>query len=111
YFGGGTPSRLEPADFRALVGSLERALEFVPGHERSLEANPEDLDLARLEAWRAGGVDRLSIGVQSFDEGELARLGRAHGVQAVREGVARARSAGFDNLSVDLLYAFPGATI
>ena len=108
YFGGGTPSRLTPEDFRALVQGIDQALEFAPGHERSLEANPEDLDDARLAAWRAAGFTRLSIGVQSFDDEELARLGRVHDARAAAEGVARARAQGFTNLSVDLMYAFPG---
>jgi oxygen-independent coproporphyrinogen-3 oxidase len=108
YFGGGTPSRLEPADFTALVRGLDDTLAFAPGHERSLEANPEDLDEARLAAWKAGGVTRLSIGVQSLDDAELARLGRVHDAAAVGRGVARARAAGFDDVSLDLMYAFPG---
>jgi oxygen-independent coproporphyrinogen III oxidase len=108
YFGGGTPSRLEPADFRALVQGIEESLAFAPGHERSLEANPEDLDDARLDAWRASGVTRLSIGAQSLDDDELRTLGRVHDARAVGAGVARARAAGFTNLSVDLMYAFPG---
>jgi oxygen-independent coproporphyrinogen-3 oxidase len=108
YFGGGTPSRLEPADFRALVAGLEETLAFAPGHERGLEANPEDLDDARLEAWLSCGVTRVSIGAQSLDDGELKALGRVHDAAAVVEGALRARAAGFTNLSVDLMYAFPG---
>ena len=108
YFGGGTPSRLTPEDFRALVRGIDAALAFAPGHERSLEANPEDLDEARLAAWREAGFTRLSIGVQSFDDQELARLGRVHDARAATVGIARARAAGFANLSVDLMYAFPG---
>ena len=108
YFGGGTPSRLAPADFAALIAALDRALAFAPGHERSLEANPEDLTEEKLAAWRAAGVTRLSIGVQSFDDGELARLGRVHDARTAEEGVVRARAAGFEDVSVDLMYAFPG---
>jgi oxygen-independent coproporphyrinogen-3 oxidase len=110
YFGGGTPSRLEPADFLALVDGLGDALDFAPGHERSLEANPEDLDDARLAAWREAGVTRLSIGAQSLWDDELTRLGRTHDAAAVTRGVERARYAGFTDLSVDLMYAFPGHT-
>lgn len=108
YFGGGTPSRLEAGDFLALVGGLEDTLVFATGHERALEANPEDLDDARLAAWREAGVTRLSIGAQSLDDAELARLGRVHDAAAVGKGIARARALGFANLSVDLMYAFPG---
>lgn len=108
YFGGGTPSRLEPADFTALARGLGDVLHFAPGHECSLEANPEDLGDERLAAWRAAGVTRLSIGAQSLDDAELARLGRVHDSAAVGRGVTRARAHGFDNLSLDLMYAFPG---
>jgi oxygen-independent coproporphyrinogen III oxidase len=108
YFGGGTPSRLEAGDFLELARGLDEALVFAPGHERGLEANPEDLDDARLAAWRAAGVTRLSIGAQSLFDDELARLGRVHDAAAVGRGVARARKHGFTNLSVDLMYAFPG---
>ena len=108
YFGGGTPSRLEPKDFRALVDGLEDTLRFAEGHERSLEANPEDLVPERLDAWLQAGVTRLSVGVQSFDDQELTRLGRVHDARAARDGVKRARAAGFDDVSVDLMYAFPG---
>ena len=108
FFGGGTPSRLEPAVFTALAAALDAALTFAPGHERSLEANPEDLDPARLDAWRRAGVTRLSIGAQSLHDDELVGLGRGHDARAVAAGVARARAAGFDDVSVDLMYGFPG---
>jgi oxygen-independent coproporphyrinogen-3 oxidase len=108
YFGGGTPSRLEAGDFLQIANGLDDALEFAPGHERGLEANPEDLDDARLSAWRAAGVTRLSIGAQSLFDDELSRLGRVHDAAAVGRGVARARKHGFTNLSLDLMYAFPG---
>ncbi len=108
YFGGGTPSRLEPDAFTALARGLDDALEFHAGHERSLEANPEDLDAARLDAWRAAGVTRLSIGAQSLLDDELRALGRTHDAAAVERGVARARAAGFRDVSVDLMYGYPG---
>lgn len=110
FFGGGTPSRLPADAFRALATGLDATLEFHSAHERSLEANPEDLDSGRLDSWRASGVNRLSIGAQSLWDEELARLGRKHDAAAVESGVRRARQAGFDNLSVDVMYAFPGHT-
>ena len=111
YLGGGTPSRLEPEAFVELVRGLEITLTFVPGHERSLEANPEDLDPARLGAWRSAGFTRLSIGVQSLLDDELRRLGRVHDARAVPAGVARARGAGFEDLNLDLMYGYPGHTV
>src|SRR5262249_9138119 len=94
--------------FRALTAALDAVLAFRPGHERSLEANPEDLDPERLSAWRAAGVTRLSIGAQSLADDELRGLGRAHDAHAGAEGGARARALGFAALSVDLMYGFPG---
>ncbi|MGH7725912.1 MAG: radical SAM family heme chaperone HemW [Candidatus Eiseniibacteriota bacterium] len=108
YYGGGTPSRLPAGDFTRLARGLDRALSFHPEHEHSLEANPEDLDDERLAAWREAGVARLSIGAQSLHDDELARLGRTHDARAIEEGVRRARRHGFANLSLDLMYAFPG---
>jgi oxygen-independent coproporphyrinogen-3 oxidase len=108
YLGGGTPSRLEPAVFTDLVATLDAALTFAPGHERSLEANPEDLDVARLTAWRATGTTRLSIGAQSLLDDELVALGRCHDARAVHDGVARARAHGFADLSLDVMYGYPG---
>jgi oxygen-independent coproporphyrinogen-3 oxidase len=108
FFGGGTPSRLEPAVFAALARALDATLAFAPAHERSLEANPEDLDAARLDAWRACGVTRLSLGAQSLRDDELTALGRVHDARAVEDGFARARAAGFDDVSIDLMYGYPG---
>jgi oxygen-independent coproporphyrinogen-3 oxidase len=111
FLGGGTPSRLLPDTFTRLAQGLDARLTFAVGSERTLEANPEDLDAARLEAWRGAGVNRLSIGAQSLFDDELARLGRTHSAAAVSEGVERARAHGFASVSVDLMYAFPGHTL
>jgi oxygen-independent coproporphyrinogen-3 oxidase len=108
FFGGGTPSRLLPDAFVRLAQGLDARLDFAPGAERTLEANPEDLDEARLAAWRGAGVNRLSIGAQSLHDDELVTLGRTHDAAAVAGGVRRARAAGFGSISVDLMYAFPG---
>ena len=107
YFGGGTPSLVAAKSLERVLAALGAALRF-DSPEITVEANPENLDDARLAAWRAAGVTRLSIGVQSFDDAELARLGRVHDARAAPLGVARARAAGFDDLSLDLMYAFPG---
>jgi oxygen-independent coproporphyrinogen-3 oxidase len=110
YLGGGTPSRLEPAALAALVGGLRDRFAFAADAERTLEANPEDVDDRRLAAWREAGIDRLSIGVQSLDDGELRRLGRVHDAEAARAAMRRA-AASFARWSVDLIYAFPGHTL
>lgn len=106
FFGGGTPSLA--AD--AFVGGL---LELVAPHvadgaEITAEANPGAADSSRFRSWRSSGVNRLSLGVQSFDDLMLARLGRIHDRRAALEAVERARQAGFANLSLDLMYGLPG---
>jgi oxygen-independent coproporphyrinogen-3 oxidase len=107
FFGGGTPSRLETGELTALAGGLGERLAFAAGGEFTLEANPEDVDAPRLAAWRAAGINRLSLGVQSWDERELRRLGRAHGEAGARAAAA-AVGAAFADWSVDLIFGFPG---
>jgi oxygen-independent coproporphyrinogen III oxidase len=107
FWGGGTPSRLEPSDLRALADGLGARLAVAPGAEFTLEANPEDVDAERLAAWRAAGINRVSLGVQSWDEGELRRLGRAHGERGAAAAAAAVGQA-FDDWSLDLIFGFPG---
>jgi oxygen-independent coproporphyrinogen-3 oxidase len=109
YFGGGTPALLQPASIARLLGAVRAA--FVseePDVEVTLEANPSTLERERLPAFGAAGVTRLSLGVQSFDDDVLRRLGRAHRADAARAAIAAARAAGFANLSLDLIFAAPG---
>ena len=108
FFGGGTPSALSARHFRRLVAALRGGFEIDPHAEMTLEANPETVGSGLLQAWRAAGVDRLSMGAQSFVAGELERLGRIHGPERPFEAVRRARQAGFTRLSVDLMFGFPG---
>lgn len=110
-FGGGTPSRLAPAHFTELVAGLDARLVFARGHERSLEANPEDVDDAHVEAWRAAGVNRVSLGAQSFHDDELRKLGRMHGPAGIEAAAARLAAHGVANWSLDLMYAYPGHTL
>ncbi len=110
FLGGGTPSLVAP---RLLVRFLARLTEIFPlaaGAEVSLEANPEDLDDARLAAFREAGVNRLSIGLQSLDPAALAALNRGHTPEQGLAALRRAERAGFTNRSVDLLLAIPGET-
>ena len=110
YLGGGTPSLLSPEQLSRLMSGVRELFAVQRDAEVTLEANPASTDDARLAAWRAAGVNRLSIGVQGFDPVALAVLERrTDGRQAV--GAFRlARAAGFDNISVDLIYAVPGQT-
>ncbi len=108
YFGGGTPSLLPVADIARLVEQVARHNPLDPGAEITLEANPEDLDPAYLEALARTPVNRLSLGTQSFFDQDLAFMHRRHGARQAVEAVRMARRAGFDNLSIDLIYGLPG---
>jgi oxygen-independent coproporphyrinogen-3 oxidase len=107
YFGGGTPSLLEPAEVARIIDACREAFDVASGAEVTLEANPESVDEARLAAFRHAGVNRLSFGVQSFREEELRRLSRLHTVERATLAVTEARRAGFDNLSLDLMMWLP----
>jgi oxygen-independent coproporphyrinogen-3 oxidase len=108
FFGGGTPSLLPAEAIASIVGLARARLGLGADAEITLEANPEGLDRARLTAFREAGITRLSLGVQSLDDGVLAGLGREHSAADARAAHADARAAGFDNVSVDLLYGCPG---
>src|SRR6267378_2886015 len=109
FFGGGTPSLLEPAEIEALGNELRRAFVLRP-REVTLEANPATLDRARLEAWLALGLTRLSLGAQSFDAAGLRALGRTHQPDDSVVAVRVAREARLD-VNLDLIFGWPGQTI
>jgi len=108
YFGGGTPSLLEPEEVGRIVDACRTQFDVADGAEVTLEANPETVTAARLAAYRAAGVNRLSFGVQSFRDDELRRLSRLHSAHRARAAVDEARRAGFDNVSLDLMMWLPG---
>ncbi len=110
FFGGGTPSLLSPAQLRAVLDQLRERFGLAPDAEVTAECNPSDLSAEKLSAYRAAGLNRLSLGVQSLCERELRLLGRRHGAQQARDCVTWARAAGFDNVSLDLMLAIPGQT-
>jgi oxygen-independent coproporphyrinogen-3 oxidase len=107
YFGGGTPSLLEPDEIARIIGACDEAIDVSADREVTLEANPETVTEARLAAFRDAGVNRLSFGVQSFREDELRRLSRLHSADRARAAVGEARAAGFDNVSLDLMMWLP----
>ena len=111
FFGGGTPSALPAKLFRRVWTGLSGAFTIHPGAEITLEANPESARDDRLEAWADCGVNRLSMGAQSFVADELVALGRIHAADRPRLAMARARAFGFRRLSLDLMYGFPGHTL
>ena len=110
FFGGGTPSLLTPAQLERLLSRLHRTFVIAPGAEVTLETNPGTVNQEKLAAYRGLGINRLSIGVQSFREEELGFLSRIHTGPDAVACVAMARRAGFDNLSLDLMYSLPGQT-
>jgi oxygen-independent coproporphyrinogen-3 oxidase len=108
YFGGGTPSLLRPAQVTAVIEAAAGEFPLSAGIEITLEANPGTIDQAYLEAVRQAGVNRLSLGVQSADGHELQMLERQHGFLDVIQAAAASRQAGFDDLSLDMIYGLPG---
>ena len=110
YFGGGTPSLLAVAELEALLTHINHLFPLAEQVEITLEANPDDLGLAKLQGLRAAGINRLSIGIQTFQDELLHYLNRVHGSAQAMASVELARQAGFDNLSIDLIYAIPGQT-
>ena len=111
FFGGGTPSALSARHFTVVMARLREHFRIHPRAEITLEANPESVRPALLEAWAAGGVNRLSMGAQSFVPEELSLLGRIHPAERPLQAVALARAAGFTRLSLDLMYGYPGHTL
>jgi len=107
FFGGGTPSLLEPHEIARIIAACESVFDVAADREVSLEANPETVTRSRLAAFRDAGINRLSFGVQSFREDELRRLSRLHSADRARAAVAEARAAGFDNVSLDLMMWLP----
>jgi oxygen-independent coproporphyrinogen-3 oxidase len=110
FFGGGTPSVLSARAFARVARALRGAFAIAPDAEITLEANPESVRPELLEAWARGGVNRLSMGAQSFDVDELRGLGRIHGPERPAAALRLARAHGFMRLSLDLMFAFPGHT-
>lgn len=111
FFGGGTPSLLEPAEIARLIEACRSTFTLDPAAEITLETNPETASDARLAAFREAGINRISFGVQSFDDAELERLGRIHSAERAEDAVRSARRAGFENLSFDLMFWLPGQSM
>jgi oxygen-independent coproporphyrinogen-3 oxidase len=108
YFGGGTPSLMSPEQVGSLVEAAASRFGLEAGAEVTLEANPGTLTPERLAGYRAAGVNRISLGIQSFEDRLLARLGRVHSKKEALAAFDAARRAGFNNLSIDLMHSLPG---
>lgn len=111
YLGGGTPSSLSLDALEQILAALRGGLPVAEDAELTLEANPEDISDHRLAAWRSLGVSRLSLGVQSFDPAALDLLGRSHTPRQAIAAIERSMAAGFDAVSLDLIFAVPGQTV
>jgi oxygen-independent coproporphyrinogen-3 oxidase len=110
FIGGGTPSLFSPNAIERLLGDIRARLPLKPAAEITLEANPGTVDCERLAGFREAGINRLSLGIQSFDPVLLERIGRIHDGQEARASIDVSRSAGFDNLNLDLMFGLPGQT-
>jgi putative oxygen-independent coproporphyrinogen III oxidase len=111
FIGGGTPSLFDGSAIQKFLDGLRKRIALAADCEITLEANPGAVDAQRFAAYRSAGVNRLSIGAQSFRSRQLEALGRIHGADEIDNAVAIARNAGFDNLNVDLMYGLPDDTI
>jgi putative oxygen-independent coproporphyrinogen III oxidase len=107
YFGGGTPSLLAGREITGILSFIKKTCRLDPAAEISLEANPDSVSADWLKTVRRGGATRLSLGVQSFDDGELKLLGRLHDAARAGAAIREARNAGFDNLNIDLMFGLP----
>ncbi len=110
YFGGGTPSILATADIESIVGTIYRNFRVNALAEITLEANPDDLTPGKAESLKKAGINRLSIGIQSFRQDDLQFLSRSHSSGQVTQCITDAQGAGFQNLSIDLIYGIPTLT-
>lgn len=111
FFGGGTPSTFQGKSIGAVLDKTAKLFGFTQLAEITLEANPGVVDASRFRDYRTGGVNRISIGAQSFDPELLRFLGRVHGAAETRHALSGIREAGFDNFSLDLIYGIPGQTV
>ena len=111
YIGGGTPSTLAVDSLQLIVEAMRREGDEAMRREITMEVNPGDVTEEKARAWRAIGINRLSIGIQSFDDKLLQLIGRRHTAEQARKAVAAAQAAGFDNISIDLMYALPSQTM
>jgi oxygen-independent coproporphyrinogen-3 oxidase len=110
FIGGGTPSLFSPESIETLLSGVRARLPLEPAAEITLEANPGTVEATRFAGFRQAGVNRISVGVQSFDDRMLAALGRIHGADEARRAVAAALHS-FDNVNLDLMYGLPGQTL
>ena len=110
YFGGGTPSLLHKRDIEELLSAIKNSYSINSSAEVTLEANPDDITPEKLNDWKDAGINRLSIGIQSFKEADLKWMNRAHTAAEAMQCIRLAKECGFSNFSIDLIYGTPGLT-
>lgn len=110
YFGGGTPSLLTSSELDEIISTIREYFEVIPNAEITLEANPDDLTPEKIKELKASGINRLSIGIQSFFDDDLQRMNRSHSAQQAIDAVKNAISYGINNISIDLIYGLPNLT-
>ena len=111
YIGGGTPTALSASQLEVLLDGLTKNLDLSMLEELTIEANPGDLDADKIAVLKNSAVNRVSLGVQTFDDKMLKKIGRSHTEKDIYENIDRLKLAGFDNISIDLIYALPGQTM
>ena len=111
YIGGGTPTALSASQLEVLLKGLTKNLDLLVLEELTIEANPGDLDADKIAVLKNSAVNRVSLGVQTFDNKMLKKIGRSHLEKDIYENIDRLKLAGFDNISIDLIYALPGQTM
>ena len=111
FFGGGTPSLISEAGLNSFMSQARARLGFGPEIEVTLEANPGTVDFEKFAGFREAGINRLSMGIQSFADDKLKALGRIHSADEAKQAIAAARNAGFDNFNLDLMFALPNQTL
>jgi oxygen-independent coproporphyrinogen-3 oxidase len=110
YFGGGTPSLLDQAQLNKIIKGIHANFSISPTVELTLEANPDDINIEKTKMWSGQGINRLSIGIQSFQQEALNWMNRAHNTEQSHQSIENAKNAGIDNLSIDLIYGTPHLT-
>ena len=110
FIGGGTPSLLSPQFYQSLLSSIKQQIEWSDDIEITMEANPGTFEQNNFEGYRKAGINRLSIGIQSFDDKKLEALGRIHGGEEAQNAINIARQSGFDNFNLDLMHGLPNQT-
>jgi putative oxygen-independent coproporphyrinogen III oxidase len=108
FIGGGTPSLFSPEAIAALLQGIRARLPLAPALEATMEANPGSAEAEKFAGFREAGINRLSLGIQSFDDEQLRALGRIHSAQQARAAIEMAAAAGFDNFNIDLMHGLPG---